>query len=743
MDRGTGSVPAFLAHELGNAQALGLVEVDTGHAVDRAVDCACVRRLDGGRREVLDVAAPAVLSVEGSVRRLRRAPLAAARRVEDRRHRRRRDRRVGDHVATGDRDAVPAAGPHAAPHRPGRCSPGCARSSTSAEPTPPTAETVELDPPTPRRASSTTATLGLPRRRTHPARRRRPDRDLIMRLGDATWPDVGAATRVGRSVDGVLTPVLLIPVGSTEQHGPHLPLATDTLIAEEIAGRAIHLTDGLMVGPTISVSASGEHAGFPRHAVDRRDRDGQRRARAGAQRRLGGGCGVRQRPRRQPQRGHPGGHPLTAERRNALAWWPKWPQRADGGPRDLHAGRIETSLMLAIDPGLVRFELAEAGPDASIDDLREPRACAPSARPACSATRATRPAVRANGSSPMFVEDLVHEVEKWRPIDPTPHGSTGGGADERCASSVDGSWRRYGRVVVAGSPLRIFRLTAAGAAVADGARRPASPWRRSRLVDRLLDGGAIHPPTGTARPTVHRRRRHRRHPAARRRRWSTDGPARGRRRLATRPRRRGAVGSPTNRGPAAARNAGRALVTTPLIAFVDADVTLPPAGSTLLLPHFDDDTVGLVAPRVTGERRSPLDLGAAAGPDPRRHAGSATCPVRRSSCAPTAFDAVGGFDERLRFGEDVDLVWRLDERGWACRYEPASTVDHAPRPTLARPDAPTRRVRHVGRTARPAASRRARADGVERLDRRDVGARRGSGTSGRRARRSRSDRRRR
>jgi electron transfer flavoprotein beta subunit len=74
LDRGTGSVPAFLAHELGVAQALGLVGVDLapdGNALK------ALRRLDGGRREVLEVHPPAVLSVEGSVRRLRRATLAA------------------------------------------------------------------------------------------------------------------------------------------------------------------------------------------------------------------------------------------------------------------------------------------------------------------------------------------------------------------------------------------------------------------------------------------------------------------------------------------------------------------------------------------------------------------------------------------------------------------------------------------------------------------------------------------
>ncbi|HYN31403.1 MAG TPA: mycofactocin-associated electron transfer flavoprotein beta subunit [Ilumatobacteraceae bacterium] len=76
IDRGTGSVPAFIAAELGAAQALGLVDIDMATAT--SMPLRVVRRLDGGRREVLDVPLPAVLSVEGSVARLRRAPLAAS-----------------------------------------------------------------------------------------------------------------------------------------------------------------------------------------------------------------------------------------------------------------------------------------------------------------------------------------------------------------------------------------------------------------------------------------------------------------------------------------------------------------------------------------------------------------------------------------------------------------------------------------------------------------------------------------
>jgi electron transfer flavoprotein beta subunit len=71
-DRGTGAFPAFLAHALGAAQALGLVDLrpDDGGLLAE-------RRLDGGRRERLRVPRPAVCSVEGAGVRLRRASLPA------------------------------------------------------------------------------------------------------------------------------------------------------------------------------------------------------------------------------------------------------------------------------------------------------------------------------------------------------------------------------------------------------------------------------------------------------------------------------------------------------------------------------------------------------------------------------------------------------------------------------------------------------------------------------------------
>jgi electron transfer flavoprotein beta subunit len=74
LDRGTGSVPAFLAGELGAAQALGLVDAEAAGPGDPGGALRVTRRLDQGRREILSVSAPAVLSFEGTLE-LRRAPL--------------------------------------------------------------------------------------------------------------------------------------------------------------------------------------------------------------------------------------------------------------------------------------------------------------------------------------------------------------------------------------------------------------------------------------------------------------------------------------------------------------------------------------------------------------------------------------------------------------------------------------------------------------------------------------------
>jgi mycofactocin system glycosyltransferase len=147
-----------------------------------------------------------------------------------------------------------------------------------------------------------------------------------------------------------------------------------------------------------------------------------------------------------------------------------------------------------------------------------------------------------------------------------------------------------------------------------------------------------------------------------------------------------------NAGPGAARNAGLAQVETPLVAFVDLDVTLTAHTLGGLMGYFADQRVGIVAPRVICENlngtignyerfRSPLDLG------PRQ---ARIAPRTRVSYVPSALwlcrteaiRAVQGFDSSLRVGEDVDALWRMIAAGWRCRYQPEVTVSHQPRSTL-------------------------------------------------------------
>ena len=175
-------------------------------------------------------------------------------------------------------------------------------------------------------------------------------------------------------------------------------------------------------------------------------------------------------------------------------------------------------------------------------------------------------------------------------------------------------------------------------------------------------------------------------------------------------------------GPSVARTDGLAVARAEgaeFVAFVDADVTVDPdvdpTGSAWidrLLGHFDDPAVAAVAPRVVSapgdtilaayeETFSPLDLG---------NAPSLVAPGRRVSYVPTAalivrvaaIDAVGGFDKALRYGEDVDVVWRLAAAGHTVRYDPSVEVQHRPRSSWS---AWFRQRMSYGSAAAPLASR--------------------------------------
>ena len=147
---------------------------------------------------------------------------------------------------------------------------------------------------------------------------------------------------------------------------------------------------------------------------------------------------------------------------------------------------------------------------------------------------------------------------------------------------------------------------------------------------------------------------------------------------------------PSNQGPAAARNHGAGLATTPYVWFLDSDVESSNCRSEWdrLSGAFRDPLVAAVAPRIMGSdgagvlgkyesRHGPLDLGPAGG---------LVVPRARVSYVPTAslvvrLSAFGeGFDESLRTGEDVDFIWRLTQRGWLVEYRPDVVQHHRSRP---------------------------------------------------------------
>jgi creatinine amidohydrolase len=180
------------------------------------------------------------------------------------------------------------------------------------------------------------------------------------RLDHATWPEVEAAAGGGPAT-------LLVPLGATEQHGPHLPLGTDSDIAGALGRVAAARLPGAVVAPTLPYGASGEHQDFAgtlsigaealglvlvelgRSATETFERLLFVNAHGGNARPIATAVAR-----------------LRDEGRDVRAWTPRF-----GG--DAHAGRTETSLMLALAPEHVRDDRAggNTAPLAElIEDLR-------------------------------------------------------------------------------------------------------------------------------------------------------------------------------------------------------------------------------------------------------------------------------------------------------------------------------------------------------------------------------------
>lgn len=150
---------------------------------------------------------------------------------------------------------------------------------------------------------------------------------------------------------------------------------------------------------------------------------------------------------------------------------------------------------------------------------------------------------------------------------------------------------------------------------------------------------------------------------------------------------------PASLGPAAARNTGLKACKTEFVAFLDSDVVPRRGWLEALLGHFCDPAVALVAPRIVGMAdgghlvaryeaiRSSLDLGGCEAPVVP-YGKVAYVPSAAIICRCSALRELGGFDEGLHSGEDVDLCWRLVDAGSRLRYEPIAQVAHDHRVAL-------------------------------------------------------------
>lgn len=165
-------------------------------------------------------------------------------------------------------------------------------------------------------------------------------------------------------------PLLLIPIGSTEQHGPHLPFSVDSIIAQEVATSVADLLADthhlpVVLAPPVSYGASGEHQGYPgtlsigHEALFSVLVELVRSASLWAKRTIfiNGHGGNVQTLKSAVSQMQLEGHDVT--------WYPSVFENAT----DAHAGFDETSVMLATAPSTVNMSKAQPGNTRPLSDL--------------------------------------------------------------------------------------------------------------------------------------------------------------------------------------------------------------------------------------------------------------------------------------------------------------------------------------------------------------------------------------
>jgi creatinine amidohydrolase len=223
-----------------------------------------------------------------------------------------------------------------------------------------------------------------------------------LRLADLSFVEAGRRAAAGA--------VLAVPLGSTEQHGPHLPLSTDTDIAVALCERLASAREDVLTAPAVAYGSSGEHAGFTgtisigqaalellivelgRSACDTFAHVLLLSAHGGNTEAVTRAVAT-----------------LRGESRDVAMFLPRW----DGDP---HAGRPETAMLLRLTPERVRMEFAVPGDTRPLTDtwpLLRARGVRAVSETGILGDPTGATAIEGQQLLDRLTADLIHQVDEW------------------------------------------------------------------------------------------------------------------------------------------------------------------------------------------------------------------------------------------------------------------------------------------------------------------------------------------